>query len=111
MYRCRFMRSYPSEGQAELMFDAIVRAIGNGLDPDQMRKDTADLKAWAVGKSEDDVVAAMKGEDKRWAGVFVAACLFLFGREREGGGGSLLSVYSNNINSFCCRSYTTVFYL
>lgn len=59
------MRSYPAEGQAELIFDAVVKAIGNGLDPDQMRKDTAALKVWAEGKTEDDVVAAMKGEDRR----------------------------------------------
>lgn len=59
----RFMRAYPAEGQAELIFDAVVKAIGNGLDPDQMRKDTAALKVWAEGKTEDDVVAAMKSDD------------------------------------------------
>lgn len=61
------MRAYPAEGQAELIFDAVVKAIGNGLDPDQMRADTAALKTWAEGKSEDDVVAAMKSDDKRYA--------------------------------------------
>lgn len=65
--RFRFMRAYPAEGQAELIFDAVVKAIGNGLDPDQMRADTAALKTWAEGKSEDDVVAAMKSDDKRYA--------------------------------------------
>lgn len=59
------MRAYPSEGQAELIFDAIVLAIGNDLDPQQMKKDAADLKEWANGKTEDDVVAAMKSDDRR----------------------------------------------
>ena len=64
----RFMRSYPAEGQAELIFDAIVKAIGKGLDPDQMRKDADELKAWAEGKTEADVIEAMKGEDRRCEG-------------------------------------------
>lgn len=59
------MRSYPAEGQAELIFDAIVKAIGKGLDPDQMRKDAAALKEWTEGKTEADVIEAMKGDDRR----------------------------------------------
>lgn len=59
------MRAYPVPGQAELIFDAIVKAIGNGLDPDQMRKDVAALKEWAEGKSEDDVLELIKGDDRR----------------------------------------------
>lgn len=61
----RFMKAYPVEGQAELIFDAIVKAIGNGLDANQMRKDCDALKEWAEGKTEDDVLQAMKGDDKR----------------------------------------------
>lgn len=59
------MRSYPKKGEAELIFDAIVKAMGKGLDPQKMRDDTAALKAFAEGKSEEDVVAAMKGEGER----------------------------------------------
>lgn len=61
----RFMRAYPVPGQAELIFDAIVKAIGNGLDPEQMRKDVASLKEWAEGKTEADVLELMKGDDRR----------------------------------------------
>lgn len=59
------MRSYPAEGEAEQIFDAMVKAIGKGLDPDQMRKDATALKEWAVGKTEADVIDAMKGDDRR----------------------------------------------
>lgn len=59
------MRSYPVPGQAELLFDAVVKAIGNGLDPDQMRKDTTALKEWAEGKTEEDVVEMIKSDDRR----------------------------------------------
>lgn len=61
----RFMRAYPVPGEAELIFDGVVKAIGNGLDPEQMRKDTAALKEWAEGKSEDDVVEMIKSDDRR----------------------------------------------
>lgn len=58
----RFMRTYPKEGESEKIFDGIVKAMGKGLDPQQMRDDAAAVKAWAEGRSEDDVMAAMKGE-------------------------------------------------
>lgn len=61
----RFMRAYPVPGEADKIFDAIVLAIGNGLDPEQMRKDTTALKEWAEGKSEADVLEMMKGDDRR----------------------------------------------
>lgn len=61
----RFMRAYPVPGEAEKIFDAIVKAIGNGLDPEQMRKDTTALKEWAEGKTEADVLEAIKGDDRR----------------------------------------------
>lgn len=61
----RFMRAYPVPNQAELIFDAIVKALGNGLDPDQMRKDAAALKEWAEGKTEADVLELIKGDDRR----------------------------------------------
>ncbi|CAB1117739.1 unnamed protein product [Ectocarpus sp. CCAP 1310/34] len=60
----RFMRAYPVPGQAELIFDAVVKAIGNGLDPDQMRKDTTALKEWAEGKTEEDVMEMIKSDDR-----------------------------------------------
>lgn len=59
------MRSYPVPDQADLIFDAICKAIGNGLDPEQIKKDTAALKEWAEGKSEADVLAAIKSDDRR----------------------------------------------
>ena len=61
----RFMRAYPVPGEADKIFDAIVKAIGNGLDPEQMRKDTAALKEWSEGKSEADVIELIKGDDRR----------------------------------------------
>lgn len=61
----RFMRTYPKEGESEKIFDGIVKAMGKGLDPQQMRDDAAAVKAWAEGRSEDDVMAAMKGEGER----------------------------------------------
>lgn len=39
--------------------------MGKGLDPEQMRKDAAAIKAWGEGKTEDDVIAAIKGEGER----------------------------------------------
>ncbi|CAM9185199.1 unnamed protein product [Pylaiella littoralis] len=60
----RFMRAYPVPNQAELIFDAIVKALGKGLDPDQMRKDAAALKEWAEGKTEADVLELIKGDDR-----------------------------------------------
>lgn len=61
----RFMRAYPVPGEAEKIFDATVKAIGNGLDPDQMRKDAAALKEWSEGKTEADVIELIKGDDRR----------------------------------------------
>lgn len=61
----RFMRAYPVPGEAEKIFDAVVKAIGNGLDPDQMRKDSAALKEWSEGKTEADVLELIKADDRR----------------------------------------------
>ncbi|CAM9885871.1 unnamed protein product, partial [Sphacelaria rigidula] len=61
----RFLRTYPKEGEAELIFEGLVKALGQGLDPERMRQDAAAIKAWGEGKTEDDVIAAMKGEGDR----------------------------------------------
>lgn len=61
----RFMRSYPKEGEADLIFDGIVKALGKGLDAQKMKDDCKTLAAWAEGKTEDDVIAAMTGEGER----------------------------------------------
>lgn len=61
----RFMRAYPRPEEVDPIFDAIVVALGQDLDPQKMKDDFQALKEWAAGKTEEDVVTAMMSDDKR----------------------------------------------
>ncbi|CAM9974764.1 unnamed protein product, partial [Choristocarpus tenellus] len=56
----RFMRSYPAPGQKELIFAAMSDALG--LDSKQMEIDAKRVEEWGEGKTEEDVIKALKGE-------------------------------------------------
>lgn len=54
------LKNYPEEGAGDKIIAALFECVG--LDEEEVRAEAASLKAWAVGKSKDDIASALKGE-------------------------------------------------
>ncbi|KAG5188183.1 thylakoid formation protein-domain-containing protein [Tribonema minus] len=68
----RLLKSYPGEGEAQTIFDALTNCLD--LESASIASDAESLSTWAKSASEADLVAALKGEgDSQLASIARAA--------------------------------------